>query len=233
VKVIRPTKEVAMTATSEIVLLWMLFGASHMILSSQMLRPKIVKVVGPQVFQGVYSLLALLIFVPLVALYFGNKHSGPLLWSLPGGLWLLWTVQIGMGVAFVLLVAGLVKPSPASIGASGNVEAGGALLITRHPLLMSFALFGALHLLVNPFASDVAFFGGMAVFVLVGTWHQDRRKLATMGDDYQRFYDATPFLPFTGRETLRGLRELGPVALGVGIGLTFLVRYFHGAWFGG
>jgi uncharacterized membrane protein len=145
----------------------------------------------------------------------------------------MWTVQIGMGVAFVLLVAGLIRPSPASLGGPGKAEAGGALLITRHPLLMSFAIFGALHLLVNSFASDAAFFGGMVVFVLLGTWHQDRRKLATMGDDFRRFYDATPFLPFTGRETLRGLRELGPVALGVGIGLTVLVRYFHAPWFGG
>jgi len=43
---------------------------------------------------------------------------------------------------------------------------------------------------------------------------------------------ATPFLPFTGGETLRGLREAAPAAV-IGVAATVVVRYFHAAWFGG
>ena len=50
---------------------------------------------------------------------------------------------------------------------------------------------------------------------------------------FRAFYEATPFLPFTGRDTLRGLRELSPVVVGAGIAAAAVVRYFHAAWFGG
>ncbi len=57
-----------------IVLFWFLFGASHMALSSLKLRPKLVGVLGNRGFQGVYSLVALGTFVPLVRIYADAKH---------------------------------------------------------------------------------------------------------------------------------------------------------------
>jgi uncharacterized membrane protein len=98
---------------------------------------------------------------------------------------------------------------------------------------MAFVVFAAVHLLPNGWAGDVAFFGGFGAFALAGAAHQDRRKLATGPVGYDAFVKATPFVPFTGRETLRGLRELAPVAVIAGLGAAFLVRWFHSAWFGG
>jgi len=115
----------------------------------------------------------------------------------------------------------------------GDPTPRGVYRITRHPLVMSIALFGALHLLPNGSTADVAFFGGFVAFALAGAWHQDRRKLALGVPGFRAFYEATPFLPFTGRDTLRGLRELSPVVVGAGIAATAVVRYFHAAWFGG
>ena len=77
-----------------------------------------------------------------------------------------------------------------------------------------------------------AFFGGFPLFAVVGAAHQDRRKLAT-DPRFRRFYDETPFLPFTGRSAVQGVRELVPTAAGLGILLAAIVRYFHGSWFGG
>ncbi len=51
-------------------------------------------------------------------------------------------------------------------------------------------------------------------------------------DDYRPFWEATPFVPFTGRHTLRGLRELSWIALVLGVGVTIALRWFHGALFG-
>jgi uncharacterized membrane protein len=81
----------------------------------------------------------------------------------------------------------------------------------------------------NAAASDVAFFGGLAVFPLIGARHQDQRKLATGDAAFRAFHDATPFLIFTGRETLRGLRELPPVAIAVGLALGLGARWLHGS----
>src|SRR5439155_11557176 len=82
-------------------------------------------------------------------------------------------------------------------------------------------------------AADVAFFGGFALFSLIGAVHQDRRKLATEPARFRPFYEGTPFIPFTGRATLQGLRELLPVVAPVGIAVAVVVRHFHGSWFGG
>jgi uncharacterized membrane protein len=137
-----------------------------------------------------------------------------------------------MGVAFILVVASLLRPGPAGI-VPGSATPHGVYRITRHPQNMGIALFGLLHLLPNGTAADLAFFGGFALFGAVGSWHQDRRKLAVGVPGFAAFWKDTPFWPFTGRETLLGLRELSPLVVALGIGLTVLVRYFHPRWFGG
>jgi uncharacterized membrane protein len=217
--------------TIAIALLWAAFAGSHLGLSSLPVRSRLVARLGEPPFLGLYSLVAFVFFVPLLWVYFANKHAGPLLWGRPGGTLLLWLLQLGMGVAFVLLVSSLVQPNPSLVGSKGG-EARGVFLLARHPLFMGIALWAALHLVVNGAASDVAFFGGMLAFSIVGSWHQDRRKLATDVPGYREFAAATPFLPFTGRETLRGLRELPPVGVALGLGLTVVLRVFHGTLFG-
>lgn len=210
--------------------LWLLFAASHMALASVRLRPRLVSALGPAGFQGLFSLVALAVFVPLVWFYFGHKHAGPLLWAVPLGPALRWVLYLGIGVALVLAVAALVTPSPA-VSPKAPAEPRGVQHLTRHGLFMGFGLWGLLHLVVNGYASDVAFFAGFPLFGLLGCWHQDRRKLATQ-PAFRAFWERTPFLPFTGAHTLRGLRELSPLALALGVGVTVLLRWYHGTLFG-
>ncbi len=68
-----------MTETAVLVALWGGFAATHMLMSSVRWRPVLVSRVGEQGFQGVYSLIALGFFVPLVWFYWTHKHMGPLL----------------------------------------------------------------------------------------------------------------------------------------------------------
>ena len=62
--------------------------------------------------------------------------------------------------------------------------------------------------------------------------HQDQRKLVTLGESYRVFFEGTPFWPLTGRHTLRGLRQIPPLALITGVLIAVLVRYFHPQLFG-
>jgi uncharacterized membrane protein len=221
-----------MSPTFAIVLLWVAFAATHVGLSSLPVRQRLVASIGAAAFQGLYSVVALAIFVPLVRTYFTHKHAGPLLWSIPVGPPLRAALYVGMAVAFVLMVSGLVRPSLASM-VPGDPTPRGAQRLTRHPLFMGLGLFGLLHLIPNGNAADVAFFAGFPIFAVAGCWHQDRRKLAAGPPQYLAFHGATPFLPFTGAETARGIRELGPALIAGGVGITWLLRYFHPSWFGG
>lgn len=220
-----------MGATLAIVLLWIGFAGSHMGLSSIRVRERLVARLGQGPFLGLYSLLAFLFFVPLVWTYFANKHAGPLLWSIPLGPGLRWALYAGMLIAYVLIVAGLFRPSPASV-VPGDPTPRGAQRLTRHPLFMGFGLFGLLHLVPNGNAADVAFFGGFPLFALIGCRHQDERKLASGPPEFAAFHRETPFFPFTGTATMQGLRELGPAIVVGALVTTVVLRWFHRAWFG-
>jgi uncharacterized membrane protein len=221
-----------MGATLAILALWLAFAVTHIAMSSLRLRPRLVGTLGERGFLGLYSLVALATFIPLVHIYFANRHAGPELWSSDFGVISLWLIYLGMGLALVLAVSGLVAPSPALLGASG-AKLRGVHLITRHAFFMGVALFGILHVIANGFASDLAFFGGFPVFVLVGARHQDQRKLAGGDPEFRAFHDRTAFLPFTGPETASGLRDFSRVAVVVGVLLTVLLRVFHDTLFGG
>ncbi|HBZ69100.1 MAG TPA: hypothetical protein DEP35_04875 [Deltaproteobacteria bacterium] len=221
-----------MSPTAQIVLFWLGFAAGHLVLSSVAVRTRLVASLGRLPFLGLYSAVAFAFFVPLVSTYFAHKHAGAVLWGIGVGPALRWIIYAGMGVAFVLVVASLLRPSPAGV-VPGSSTPYGVYRITRHPQNMGIALFGLLHLLPNGSAADLAFFGGFALFGVVGSWHQDRRKLALGAPGFAAFYARTPFWPFTGPETLQGLRELSPAAVFLGVGLTLLVRHFHPHWFGG
>jgi uncharacterized membrane protein len=219
-----------MTAVLAIVALWIAFAASHMALSSLRLRPALVARLGEGPFVGVYSALAFLFFVPLVWVYLAHRHGGPLLWAIPLGPLATWLLYAVMAVAWVLVVAGSIQPSPASLGGK-DTQVRGVHRLTRHPVFMGVGLFGLLHCVFMGFASDVAFFAGFPLFALAGCAHQDRRKLASAGDAYRAWHAETPFLPFTGAGTLRGLRELPPAAVAGGLALTVALRLLHGPLF--
>jgi uncharacterized membrane protein len=221
-----------MSPTLAILSLWLGFAATHMVLSSVSVRRTLVARLGVGSFLGMYSVIAFAFFVPLVWTYWVHKHAGPQLWSVPIGPGLRWVIYVVMGMAFVLMVAGVVRPSPAGI-VPGDPTPRGALLITRHPLFMGLGIFGLLHLIPNGNAADVAFFGGFPLFAVLGCWHQDQRKLVSGPEGFARFYRQTPFLPFTGSSSVKGIRELGPMVIVGGLTLAGILRYFHPTLFGG
>ncbi|HEY8156421.1 MAG TPA: NnrU family protein [Myxococcota bacterium] len=218
-------------AAAAIVFFWLAFAATHMGLSSAPVRTRLIGAVGERGFLGVYSLFAFATFVPLVWFYFAHKHEGAFLWYFGSAPVLRWAMYAGMVIVLSLVVAALLRPSPAAI-APGKAEVAGAYYITRHPMFMAVGLYGVLHLLVARVnATELAFFAGFPLFAWAGCRHQDQRKLATGDAKFRRFHDETVFFPFTGRNSLRGLREI-PIPLAIGTGLAIGLRVFHPRLFG-
>ena len=218
-------------AAAAIVFWWLAFAATHMGLSSAPVRTRLIGALGERGFLGIYSLVALATFVPLVWFYFSHKHEGPFLWYFGSAPVLRWSMYAGMALVLALLVAALLRPSPAAI-APGKAEVAGPYHITRHPLFMAVGAYGVLHLMVARVnASELAFFAGFPLFAWAGCRHQDRRKLASGDEKFQRFHDETVFFPFTGPNALRGLREIR-LPLAIGTGLAIGLRVFHPRLFG-
>src|SRR6516225_11495874 len=103
-----------MDAAAAIALWTGLFVGMHFLLSSGAVRASLVGLVGAQPFRGIYSLVAIGTFIPMVVVFGHNKHAGAMLWNLrsdPAARALTWLL---MFAAVILLVAGLINPNPAA-----------------------------------------------------------------------------------------------------------------------
>lgn len=217
------------TPTLWIVLLWIAFTATHLGLASVRVEPRLRARLGDTPFLGLYSLLSLATFVPLVWVYFAHRHAGVWLWYVPVGKALRVALYLGMTFGLVLVAGALLRPSPAAV-VPGSAEVKGVYRITRHPLVLGLAIVWALHLIPNGSSADVAFFGGFLAFSLLGAWHQDARKLHAGGPEFRSFYEATSFLPFAGGNVLAALRGISPAYLALGIAAAVAARWVHGSF---
>jgi uncharacterized membrane protein len=229
-----------MWETIVILFWWVLFGGSHIVMSSSRWRPKLVARFGERGFLGVYSVVALLTFYFLARSYGHYKHAGFQLWQTFGGD-LLYLIVRDLNIAlmvfaFILFVSGLVARPPSSMmPASGTPEPYGVTRITRHPSFAAFWLFGIAHCLVNGSLTDLVFFGGLSVFSWIGAAHQDSRKIADV-PGYAEFAAATSFVPFAAimkKKQPLPLHELSWGVIVLALLLFYFVRAYHPSIFGG
>lgn len=226
-----------MNPETKILFWWVAFGGTHLIGSSAPVRTWWIRKVGLLGFKGVYSVVSLATFIPLVVAYWGNRHVGSELFEYQPSL-----VRVSEGLmlaAFFFMVHALITAHPMStMSEIAGRQARGAFRITRitrHPMNTAFGLFAVAHLIMNPYASDWVFFGGFLVYVLVSAWHQDRRFLASQ-PEFRAFYDTTSFVPFVailqGRQRL-GMKEYRWWSLALVVVLFLAMRQAHPLWIGG
>ena len=213
------------------------FLASHLIISSSVVRARLVAAVGEQPYRGIYSLVAAATLGPLIYEFARNKHAGPLLWYMRAVAPIRWFAWLLMLIAFILFVGSFINPNPAGMGASGGSnEPHGILKITRHPSFVAFSLFGIAHMLMNGWAGDLIFFGTFPALGILGGLHQDARKIRELGENYREFVAKTSFMPFaaliSGR--VRWTSDDMPwAAIGAGAVLTIAILALHPMIFGG
>ena len=227
-----------MTTETKLVLCWLAFGGSHLLLSSGMLRPRLIASLGLKAFKGVYSLVAVVTFVALFWVYFRDKHSGALLLDRTlGGRHAVELLML-IAILFLALAHGSKSPATTDADLSGVRPASpkGIHRVTRHPVNSGFALFGLAHMLVNGTVGDWIMWGGFPLFALVSAFHQDRRLLASGSAEFRSFYEQTSFLPFvaiaSGRQSLVW-RELRLRGVAVALVLYVVLRLIHPRFMGG
>lgn len=189
---------------------WVLAGAAsfvgtHFLLSHPLRRPLVARI-GEAGFSGLYSAVAFLTLGLTVWAYLRAPVTAPW-WPVGDGLWAVATAA--MLVASVLLMGSLVR-NPALVGAgkqAATAEARGVFAITRHPMMWSFAIWGAAHVLAYPITKNVLLCAAIALLALIGAALQDRKKAALDPAGWPRWQARTSFLPFAA--ILRGRARLG------------------------
>jgi uncharacterized membrane protein len=131
--------------------------------------------------------------------------------------WMLWVPAVVMPVALLLFVGAVTVKNPTAVGAEGALEqsepARGVLRITRHPMLWSFTLWAAAHLIANGDLASTLLFPTIMLVSLAGMASIDRKRARTGGADWDRFRSVTSILPFAA--ILEGRNRFVDAEIGV------------------
>ena len=230
-----------MEASISVGLLWTLFALTHVGLATTPIRRRLVARLGEPGFTFAYSLVAVLGFALVVAVYATQRFEGlrgPSLGALAVLRWMLLAV-IAIGVSLMTGSFATYHRSPYTIlGHERFVPPRGLERVTRHPFFAGLALFALAHALLATHLVGTVFVAGFAVVAVVGSWHQDRKLLSRLGSAFEARLRETSAIPFAaivvGRQRLVW-SELPLGAMALGLALTLGLRAAHDgifAWSG-
>jgi uncharacterized membrane protein len=216
--------------------LWLLFGGTHVVLASGRVRSALVGRLGEWGFMLIFSLVAALSFAALVSYYAAHRFEGPAgpsLGTVPALRWTLLGV-VAAGVVLITAALAVYPRSPMALFNERVRSARGLDRVTRHPFFVGVTLLGAAHALLATRLVGTVAMGGLAVFALVGGWHQDRKLLRLRGEPYGAYVAATSGIPFAaivaGRQRLVW-RELPFGAFALGAVFVVALRSVHASIF--
>jgi uncharacterized membrane protein len=207
-------------------LLWI---GIHVGISGTSLRTAIVQRAGSEArFRAVYSLLSVVAIILLARAYVTAPTI--ILWTTAPALdWLLLLLMLP---AFILLVASVNSHNPTLMGDEAAVDERprGMTLVTRHPMLWSFAIWAAVHIVGNGDLASLLFFGAFLVTALAGMPSIDAKIARRDPAGWARLSAVTSIIP--GAAILAGrtrfpVAEIGWVTPVVGAAIWVAVALMH------
>ncbi len=170
-------------------LLWV---ALHVGVAGSALRAALVARIGEAGFRIGFSLVSVGAITLLVTAW-QNAPPTPL-WMLPPEA--RWAVAALMLPAFLLFAGSVLQPNPTSVGQPLGGAVRGVQRVTRHPMLWSFSLWAALHLLVAGSLEGALFFGAFLATSLLGMPSIDAKLRARDPAGFAALAGQTSIIPF-------------------------------------
>ena len=203
----------------------------HVGISGTRLRDAAVAQLGEGRFMLAFS-IGSVVSIVLLVLAWQNAET-TFLWSAPA--WLRWVLAILILPAFVLFMASH-KRNPTAVGNKGlGEEPRGIQRVTRHPMLISFAIWALMHVIGNGDTASLVFFGAFLVTAVAGMPSIDAKLARRHGAAWEGFAAKTSILPFgailAGRNRLV-LAEIGWMPPVIGFVLWAALLHFHRGIFG-
>ena len=205
-------------------LLWL---GLHLGVAGTDLRYKITRRIGVTTYRGLFSLSSVAVMVFLCTSY---AHSGTIvLWTAPD--WLRWGLALVMLPAFVLFIASF-RRNPTAPGGEkflqGEVQ--GIQRVTRHPMMVFFAIWAGVHMIGTGDLASLLFFGTFFLTAVIGMPSIDR-KLSDRDDcAWAKLERSTSIVPFgailAGRNRFVAA-EIGWVVPAIGAALWLAALLFH------
>ena len=193
---------------------------------SHPLRPVMVRRLGDQGFQAIYSLVVLAALGWMAWSFWSSDPGAVVLpWGYRAPEWI--AASLLSLIALVLIVAASTPRNPAmalpGAEAAMAAEPAGALRMTRHPMMWGFALWGVSHIVAAPTARTVIVSLSVIVLALGGAAAQDAKKRALLGASWSEWEAKTSFVP-----RLTRIAAIPPFAWLVGSILWLAISWLHG-----
>jgi len=204
----------------------------HLGLSGTGLRGAVIGRIGLTAFRALFAAAALAVMVMLCRSY--ASAGMVLLWIAPG--WLRGLLALAMLPAFVLFVASF-RANPTAAGGEQFLgrEPHGIQRVTRHPMMMAFTIWAAVHVIGNGDAAGLVFFGTFLITAAAGMPSIDRKTAARDPAGWARLAASTSILPFAAILAGRNRfvpSEIGWLAPAAGVALWAAGLLFHRSVFG-
>jgi uncharacterized membrane protein len=208
--------------------------AIHLLIAGRF-RPAVAGALGPMAFRGLFSVLSALGLAWLIWAYGRAPHVE--LWPASPALALVPLAV--MPFAFVFFVGGLSGRNPTMAGADMMLKAElpvhGMTRVTRHPMLWSFALWAAAHLVANGDLASLLMFGAILITAVNGMASIDRKRRQANPAQWDAFAAVTSRLPFAAIVEGRNAfvwPEIGAGRIALALALYLLALALHRTAFG-
>ena len=214
-----------MTGLTCLVLASIAFVGTHFLMSHP-LRSPMVGALGERGFAGVYTLISLATFGVMIWAYpDASAEARQPLWDAGDAGFAVATLLMWLGS---VLFIGSLRRNPALPRPGKRIDKfdapNGVYQITRHPMMWGFALWAAVHAIVNPTRASLVLSATIAFLALVGAKLQDFKKERLLGEIWHDYRMRTSFFPYG-----RGLYSADAFALAGGTILWLLATWAHGA----
>jgi uncharacterized membrane protein len=199
----------------------------HVGVAGTRLRAQIVQRIGEGPFRGVFSAVSVALLIWLAHSY--NIAPTIPLWRPPG--WLLTLLVLAMLGAALLFVGSITTPNPTAVGGEhAPAQAEGIQRITRHPMLWSFAIWAAVHMIATGEGASLVFFGAFLITALAGMPSIDAKLARRSPQTWSALAAGTSVVPFAA--VVQGQNrivwnEIGWWRPALGLLLWGLLLYLH------
>jgi uncharacterized membrane protein len=218
-----------MDGYSSLIIACVAFVGTHFLMSHT-LRARMVSAFGAGGFLGAYSLVSLATFGWMIWA-FVKAPTGLMHWAPTDAIWIAASILTLLAAVFYCgsMIRNPAFPNPdadASRALAAQTPAG-MFLVTRHPMMWSFALWGVAHILVAPRTDNFIFVGSIIFLALVGAKAQERKKAVQMGAGWDSWQARTSYWPRLSQLPKIGLR-LWLAGVVVWLFATWVHNFFGG-----
>ncbi len=177
------------------------FLCIHLMISGTTLKEQIIGGIGHITYYLLFSLFSIVGLIWMSVAFMialGNQdHLNQVLWTAP--LFLKIIALVGNFIAFLLIILGILTPSPTNLLALRKLPdktVYGVTRISRHPILAGIGLWALMHFICNGNLASWLFFGSILALCALGANNIDRKRLASMGETYASIKKRTSIIPF-------------------------------------